>query len=162
MSTTQLTSLLTRVFHSYSEASQLAVMKLTYIFGGGHNPEFKPDPGVDCSSFASIVLRAGGLLRHPTATQPFITQEFETWGLAGEGRYLTVWALDVPAMAAIPEHAEFAAYLASVGETHHCALDFHGRPEFAHRWAQAANPKIGVGWISFDPIGFHARHWSGT
>jgi hypothetical protein len=128
-------TLLARVGLCFDKADELNRLRLPYVFGGGHNPQFKPDPGVDCSSFASIVLRAGGLLAIPRAPMPLVTQAFESWGVPGEGQLLTVWVLDN-------------------ATTHHCALEF-----FHVHWAQATHEGGPVGWAPFSPAGFNPRHW---
>jgi hypothetical protein len=62
-----------------------------YIWGGGHGPSLDTlQPGYDCSSAVSYVLRAGGALG-PSA---LVSGELAHWGLPGPGRYVTVYAND--------------------------------------------------------------------
>lgn len=145
---TTTTSLLTRVFHVYSCCSQMVAAHVTYEYGANHgNPDFRTawetNRRVDCSSGVSIALSAGGLLGDPRPVYALDTAEFMTWGEPGEGRYLTV-------------------YVRNDQVEEHCGLRFTGRPEFAHEWWQAANPEVGVGWITLDTAGMIARHIPGT
>jgi len=56
-----------------------------YIWGGGHRA-FK-SRGYDCSGAVSYVLHAAGLLRSPLSSGPLMT-----WGAAGTGSWITVYA----------------------------------------------------------------------
>lgn len=147
------TSILPRLEKAYDAVNLVTRLKIPYVYGGGHNPQFTPsgpinDPtqepyGLDCSGFASLILHDAGILAIPHAVWPLDTAEFETWGLPGEGRYLTLWVRND-----------------SVEQ--HCALDFHGRPEWTQRWAQAAHEGTLVGWLDFSPVSFAPRHWPNT
>jgi hypothetical protein len=56
-----------------------------YIFGGGHARWW--DRGYDCSGSVSYALHGGGFISSPLPSGPM-----EKWGLAGEGRWITVYA----------------------------------------------------------------------
>ncbi|HUC08644.1 MAG TPA: hypothetical protein VMR96_11215 [Solirubrobacterales bacterium] len=56
-----------------------------YIWGGGHGRWW--DAGYDCSGAVSYALHGGALLSSPLPSGPM-----ETWGLAGKGRWITVYA----------------------------------------------------------------------
>jgi hypothetical protein len=56
-----------------------------YIYGGGHRRWW--DSGYDCSGAVSYALRGGKFLTSPMPSGPFAG-----WGLAGEGRWITVYA----------------------------------------------------------------------
>jgi len=58
---------------------------LPYIYGGGHNPTFT-SPGYDCSGTVSYALHGADLL-----SMPLDSGEFESWGAAGEGRWVTIF-----------------------------------------------------------------------
>jgi hypothetical protein len=56
-----------------------------YKWGGGHG-SFQ-DSGYDCSGTVSYVLRAAGALKAPMASGAL-----QTWGQAGKGQWITVYA----------------------------------------------------------------------
>jgi hypothetical protein len=56
-----------------------------YIFGGGHARWW--DRGYDCSGSVSYALHGGEFLESPLPSGPM-----ESWGLAGEGRWISVYA----------------------------------------------------------------------
>jgi cell wall-associated NlpC family hydrolase len=56
-----------------------------YIWGGGHGRWW--DSGYDCSGAVSFALHGGELL-----SSPLTSGSMETWGLAGKGRWITVYA----------------------------------------------------------------------
>ena len=56
-----------------------------YIFGGGHARWW--DRGYDCSGSVSYALHGGKFLESPLPSGPMMK-----WGLAGEGRWITVYA----------------------------------------------------------------------
>lgn len=56
-----------------------------YIFGGGHARWW--DRGYDCSGSVSYALHGGEFLESPMPSGPMAK-----WGLAGEGRWITVYA----------------------------------------------------------------------
>jgi hypothetical protein len=56
-----------------------------YIYGGGHARFW--DSGYDCSGSVSFALHGGGFLTSPLPSGPM-----ESWGSAGRGRWITVYA----------------------------------------------------------------------
>jgi hypothetical protein len=56
-----------------------------YIWGGGHGRWW--DAGYDCSGAVSFALRGGGFLSSPLPSGPM-----ESWGAAGFGKWITVFA----------------------------------------------------------------------
>jgi cell wall-associated NlpC family hydrolase len=56
-----------------------------YVYGGGH-ASFT-SVGYDCSGSTSFALHGGGLL-----TSPLDSSQFESYGLPGPGRWITMWA----------------------------------------------------------------------
>lgn len=56
-----------------------------YKYGGGHGTF--DDSGYDCSGSVSYVLNGGGLLH-----APLDSSQFMSWGSAGRGRWITVYA----------------------------------------------------------------------
>jgi cell wall-associated NlpC family hydrolase len=62
-----------------------AIADFPYVFGGGHGSFV--DNAYDCSGSVSYALAAGGLLGSPQTSG-----ELESWGAAGPGRYITVYA----------------------------------------------------------------------
>ena len=57
---------------------------LPYIYGGGHGSFISP--GYDCSGTVSFALHGASLLAAPEDSS-----EFESWGSAGEGRWVTIF-----------------------------------------------------------------------
>jgi peptidoglycan hydrolase CwlO-like protein len=64
-----------------------AIATLPYIWGGGHGSFISP--GYDCSGSVSYVLAAAGLLSSPETSG-----EFMSYGDAGPGQWVTIWATD--------------------------------------------------------------------
>jgi cell wall-associated NlpC family hydrolase len=62
-----------------------AIAGLPYLYGGGHGG-FK-DSAYDCSGSISYALAAAGLVTSPMASGPFMS-----WGEAGPGKWITVYA----------------------------------------------------------------------
>jgi peptidoglycan hydrolase CwlO-like protein len=62
-----------------------AIAGLPYLYGGGHGG-FK-DTAYDCSGSISYALAAAGLVTSPMASGPFMS-----WGEAGPGKWITVYA----------------------------------------------------------------------
>lgn len=56
-----------------------------YIYGGGHGRWW--DAGYDCSGAVSFALHGGSLI-----STPMPSGSLETWGSAGRGRWITVYA----------------------------------------------------------------------
>ena len=60
-----------------------------YIWGGGHTaPLSVMQPGYDCSGSTSFVLHAAGLL----GDYAEVSGDLESWGAAGPGRWITIYA----------------------------------------------------------------------
>lgn len=57
-----------------------------YLSGGGH-ASFRPDRGYDCSGLVSYAMHAAGQLTTPMSAPGFVR-----FGMAGPGRWVTVWA----------------------------------------------------------------------
>jgi hypothetical protein len=63
-----------------------------YLYGGAHGlPLSIVAPYYDCSSSVAHLLFGGGLL---TATGDMTSGQFESWGLPGPGRWITIYASD--------------------------------------------------------------------
>lgn len=61
------------------------IARAPYRYGGGH-ASFR-DSGYDCSGSVSYALHGGGLLRRPLDSSSFMS-----WGSAGRGRWITIYA----------------------------------------------------------------------
>jgi cell wall-associated NlpC family hydrolase len=61
------------------------IRTLPYIWGGGHGRW--QDSGYDCSGSVSYALHGARML-----TSPLTSGSFETWGEAGAGRWITIYA----------------------------------------------------------------------
>jgi hypothetical protein len=72
-----------QVVNAIAAANQ--IVRMPYRYGGGHKATFK-DSGYDCSGSVSFALHGGGLL-----TSPLDSSSFMKWGLAGKGRWITVY-----------------------------------------------------------------------
>jgi cell wall-associated NlpC family hydrolase len=106
-----------------------AIADFPYVFGGGHASFV--DNAYDCSGSVSYALAAGGLLNAPQTSG-----ELESWGAAGPGRFITVYA--------------------NAGHTYMYVngilYDTAGRSGvYASRWLVSP----------VDNAGFVARHWPG-
>jgi hypothetical protein len=62
-----------------------AIADFPYVYGGGHRSFI--DDAYDCSGSVSYALAAGGLIDAPETSG-----QLEKWGVAGPGRYITVFA----------------------------------------------------------------------
>jgi peptidoglycan hydrolase-like protein with peptidoglycan-binding domain len=62
------------------------IATLPYIYGGGHGAGWN-DAGYDCSGSVSFALHGGGLL-----SGPLVSGDFESWGAAGPGQWITIYA----------------------------------------------------------------------
>jgi hypothetical protein len=61
----------------------------SYLYGGAHGPSLDSrQPAYDCSSAVSYVLHGGGAL----GTNALDSTALESYGLAGPGRYVTIYA----------------------------------------------------------------------
>jgi cell wall-associated NlpC family hydrolase len=106
-----------------------AIADFPYVFGGGHASFV--DNAYDCSGSVSYALAAAGLLSAPETSG-----ELESWGAAGPGRYITVYA------------AAGHVYMYVDGVMYNTA----GRSGvYASRWQVNGT----------DNSGFVARHWPG-
>jgi RNA polymerase sigma factor (sigma-70 family) len=79
----------------YREAQRVAREDHPYRLGGGHRGPLaglRPQDPLDCSSAASLVLSRADSFHEPQAWRS--ARLAEDWGIAGEGRYVTVWAGD--------------------------------------------------------------------
>jgi hypothetical protein len=61
------------------------IVKMPYRYGGGHR-SFK-DTAYDCSGSVSYALHGAGLV-----SSPITSGSFMSWGLAGKGKWITVYA----------------------------------------------------------------------
>jgi cell wall-associated NlpC family hydrolase len=61
------------------------IRTLPYVWGGGHGRW--QDSGYDCSGSVSYALHGARML-----TTPLTSGSFETWGEAGPGRWITIYA----------------------------------------------------------------------
>ncbi|HEV7527952.1 MAG TPA: hypothetical protein VGO29_03565 [Solirubrobacteraceae bacterium] len=106
-----------------------AITDFPYVFGGGHGSFV--DNAYDCSGSVSYALAAGGLLSAPQTSG-----ELESWGAAGPGRYITVYA----------NAGHTYMYIDGV------LYDTAGRSGvYASRWQVSPT----------DNSGYVARHWPG-
>jgi peptidoglycan hydrolase-like protein with peptidoglycan-binding domain len=105
-----------------------AIAHMPYRFGGGH--QTWTDSGYDCSGSVSFALHGAGLLDTPLASY-----DFYTWGEAGPGQWVTIYAKD--------SHA----YMVVAGLRYDTAASKGG----GSRWTTAARP----------PAGYVARHPAG-
>jgi cell wall-associated NlpC family hydrolase len=106
-----------------------AIADFPYVFGGGHGSFV--DNAYDCSGSVSYALAAGGLLSAPETSGTL-----ESWGVAGPGKYITVYA--------------------NAGHTYMYVdgmlYDTAGRSGvYASRWQV----------VAVDNSGYVARHWPG-
>jgi hypothetical protein len=72
-----------QVVNAIAAANQ--IVRMPYRWGGGHK-SFQ-DSAYDCSGSVSFALHGGGLL-----TAPLDSSSFMNWGMAGKGRWITVYA----------------------------------------------------------------------
>jgi peptidoglycan hydrolase-like protein with peptidoglycan-binding domain len=104
------------------------IAHLPYRFGGGH--QNWQDSGYDCSGSVSFALHGAGLVDTPLASY-----DFYTWGEAGPGQWVTIYAKD--------DHA----YMVVAGLRYDTTASKGG----GSRWTTAARP----------PTGYVARHPAG-
>jgi hypothetical protein len=132
-------SLAVRIDKCFEAAGAIIKQHLPYVYGGGHgSPPFTPSgspvKGLDCSGFASMVLKAGGLLASPPALAALDVADFERWGVPGRGE-LTLWVRND-----------------SVQQ--HCFLDFYGfGGEHQHKYCEASHPGTYVRWLEDESFG---------
>jgi cell wall-associated NlpC family hydrolase len=105
------------------------IARFPYVLGGGHRSFV--DRAYDCSGSVSYALATAGLVRSPLSSG-----EFMRWGVAGPGRWLTVYAN--------PGHVFM--YVAGL------RFDTSGRDGlFGSRWQEAPR----------STAHFAVRHWPG-
>ena len=104
------------------------IAHMPYRFGGGH--QRWTDSGYDCSGSVSFALHGAGLLDTPLASY-----DFYTWGEAGPGQWVTIYAKD--------DHA----YMVVAG----LRFDTSASKGGGSRWTAAGRP----------PAGYVARHPAG-
>lgn len=131
---------------AFYAANTLSELQLPYLWGGGHSPGSlaqvkKGGPGLDCSGSTSWVLHEAGM--YPSTTGQ-VSTAFESWGEAGEGKEMTVWANadHVWIEFKIPGHAHARGDTVSPGD-----VGFRLQSEWP--------PPEGT-------AGFTPRHWPGT
>jgi len=101
-----------------------------YVWGGGHGRWW--DRGYDCSGSVSYALHGGDFLDSPLPSGPM-----ERWGMAGEGRWITIYAN--------PGHA----YAVIAGYRWDTSGDSRGS---GPRWHE--DLRDNRGYIARHPIGF--------
>ena len=104
------------------------IVRKPYRYGGGH-ASFK-DSGYDCSGTVSYALHGAGLLRRPRDSSGF-----ESYGRAGRGDWITVYA------------NAGHAFVVIAG----LRLDTSGSGESGPRWR--AEPRSGRGYVVRHPAG---------
>ncbi len=110
-----------------------AIADFPYVYGGGHASFV--DKAYDCSGSVSYALAAGGLLSAPETSG-----QLESWGAAGPGRWITVYA-----------NAGHTYMYVNLGGAW-MLYDTAGRSGvFASRWQP----------YPVDNSGYVARHWPG-
>jgi peptidoglycan hydrolase-like protein with peptidoglycan-binding domain len=105
-----------------------AIAHHPYRFGGGH--QNWQDTGYDCSGSVSFALHGAGLLDTPLASY-----DFYTWGEAGPGQWVTIYARD--------DHA----YMVVAGLRYDTAASKGG----GSRWTAA--PRVPEGYVARHPAG---------
>lgn len=96
------------------------IARLPYKYGGGHASFV--DSGYDCSGSVSYALHGAGLLG-----RPLDSGEFMSWGAAGRGRWITIYAA--------PGHV----YMMVAGRR----FDTTGREETGSRWQRHRRSSAG-------------------
>jgi cell wall-associated NlpC family hydrolase len=110
-----------------------AIANFPYVYGGGHASFV--DKAYDCSGSVSYALAAGGLLSAPETSG-----QLESWGVAGPGRWITIYA-----------NAGHTYMYVNLGGAW-MLYDTAGRSGvFASRWQP----------YPVDNSGYVARHWPG-
>jgi peptidoglycan hydrolase-like protein with peptidoglycan-binding domain len=105
-----------------------AIAHMPYRFGGGH--QNWQDTGYDCSGSVSFALHGAGLLDTPLASY-----DFYTWGEAGPGQWVTIYARD--------DHA----YMVVAGLRYDTAASKGG----GSRWTAAG--RVPDGYVARHPAG---------
>jgi hypothetical protein len=110
-----------------------------YRYGGGHAKV--EDTGYDCSGTISYALIHAGLLESPLPSGPFMS-----WGEAGRGQWITVYANPGHAYVVIAGlRLDTSSYISSTARTRKIARSAFER---GPRWRPTARPSRG----------FRARH----
>ncbi len=97
-----------QIQRAYRKAQQIDKKHYPYVWGGGHVGTFAPSTGLagfigsdiigyDCSGSVSAVIHAAFTppIMGPEIGRidtPYVAIGFRKWGVAGVGKYLTVWA----------------------------------------------------------------------
>src|SRR6201996_5877597 len=108
------------------------IRTLPYIWGGGHGRW--QDAGYDCSGAVSYALHGGRLL-----TSPLTSGSFESFGEAGPGRWITIYA-----------NASHA-YMVVAGLRFDTAGDTSGT---GPRWHPTTAAAAGGSYVARHPVGF--------
>jgi cell wall-associated NlpC family hydrolase len=108
------------------------IRTLPYIWGGGHGRW--QDAGYDCSGAVSYALHGGKLL-----TTPLVSGSFETWGEAGPGKWITIYA-----------NASHA-YMVVAGLRFDTAGDASGT---GPRWHPTTTAAAGGTYVARHPVGY--------
>jgi hypothetical protein len=134
----------------YSACQALAADKWPYVYGGGHNPRFYasigltkgPAIGYDCSGILCCAIHEGAPVEMP---EPLGTHELASWGLEGEGEWLTVRVVNgvvggvftehclLEWPQASPEHRFFMAHFTDGPPAGFVAEDAFGATPYAAR-----------------------------
>lgn len=80
-----------RVSELYRACDHIGKQGRPYVYGGGHTKplvDIAVKDGLDCSGSVSLALKRSGMFNHRTA---WTAQMFGGWGLAGRGKYVTLW-----------------------------------------------------------------------
>lgn len=149
------------IYNALFQARWIAKQKYPYVRGGGHGSDFQATSGggltsslghealtpvgYDCSGAVSSVVGRAGLIK-----RPYVANEFENWGEAGVGKYMTVWVRSIP--------------------DEHCFIEFNvpasmgpentgGKPLIfvAHR----PGTTVGFGQEGHNDGNWQPRHWPG-
>ena len=126
---------------SQVQAAIFAANKLLdkpYKYGGGHAKV--EDTGYDCSGTVSYALIKAGLLK----STPLDSTGFMSWGEAGKGKWITVYAHGGHAYVVI------AGLRLDTGYRDQYVAKWGGAPGSGPRWGKPRNPK-----------GFTVRHPAG-
>jgi len=135
---------------AFNASSSLSEMQLPYLWGGGHSPGAldsvaKGGPGLDCSGSTCWVLKQAGMF---TSSAAQTSGELETWGAAGQGKEMTVWASasHVFIEYTIPGHGR-------------AQMNTNGPQNGPRLYTLSTNPTYNVNPAA---EGYTARHWPGT
>ena len=77
----------------YIAAQSISDKNYPYVWGGGHGAAGQPSGGgFDCSGSVSAAIAMAGGMRLVYGGAPMVSGDFESWGMAGPGRYFSVYA----------------------------------------------------------------------